>query len=304
MDRIKTYLDTLRIDQDHSENTIQAYIGDLQRFRAYLETKYRAVLSSERFVPKHFTEFLESENSSGFSANTLQRRKMVLAQFAQYLNSIGEFTADQADEILNWRINLWHDIYLQSVEYLTESEEQALLGEHSAEGEMQLEEEAFRTARDKAIISILLETGLSISEVIALKVSELDLENEVLVLRSWMGYQHPIPQSVEFLRTYLEDERPDLVQSRKEEIVFISQLGGAISRQGVWQILKTIGGRLNPPVNLSPRALRNTAVKRMIENGMSMTEIQKQLGHRNIYSTRALVRKIKRTETKQENNDD
>jgi len=42
----------------------------------------------------------------------------------------------------------------------------------------------------------------------------------------------------------------------------------------------------------------------MIENGMSMTEIQKQLGHRNIYSTRALVRKIKRTETKQENNDD
>ena len=52
MDRIKTYLDNLRIDQDHSENTIQAYIGDLQRFRAYLETKYRSVLSNDMFSPE------------------------------------------------------------------------------------------------------------------------------------------------------------------------------------------------------------------------------------------------------------
>ena len=229
---------------------------------------------------------------------------MVLAQFAQYLNSIGEFTADQAEEILNWRINLWHDIYLQSVEYLTENEELALMGEETVEGAILLEEDVFRTVRDKAIISILLETGLSISEVIALKLSELNLENEVIALQSWMGYQHPISQSARLLKNYLEEERPDLVQSRQEEIVFISQFGGAISRQGVWQILKTIGERLDPPMNLSPRALRNTAVKHMIDNGMSMTEIQEQLGHRNIYSTRALVRKIKRTENKQESEDD
>lgn len=304
MDRIKTYLDILRIDQEHSENTIQAYIGDLQRFRAYLETKYRSVLSGDGIAPKHFTEFLESEDSSGFSANTLQRRKMVLAQFAHYLNSIGEFTSAQAEEILNWRINLWQDIYLQSVEYLTEREVQALLGDETPAGEAESEEGVFRTTRDKAMISILLETGISISEVIALKMSELDLANDVLTLKSWMGYRHPIALSAGFLKTYLDEERPDLVQSRQEEIVFISQMGGAISRQGVWQILKSIGERLDPPVNLSPRTLRNTAVKRMIDNEMTVAEIQQQLGHRNIYSTRALVRKIKRTQTTQEIEDD
>jgi len=304
MDRIKIYLDILRINQDHSENTIQAYIGDLQRFHRYLETKYRAVLFDERIAPRHFTEFLEFEDSSGFSASTLQRRKMVLAQFAQYLNSIGEFTSSQAEEILNWRINLWQDIYQQGVEYLSESEVEMLLGDKISEDMIQSEESVIRTARDKAIISILLETGLSISAVIALKMDVLDLEKRVLDLAAEKGYQHQIPQASSYLKIYLEDERPDLVHSHQEEILFISQLGGAISRQGVWQILKAIGGRLNPPMKLSPRALRNTAVKRMIENGLTIAEIQQRLGHRNIYSTRAMVRKINRTKTKQETEND
>ena len=169
MDRIRNYLDILRVDRTHSENTIQAYIGDLQRFRDYLETKYRSALSGSGMTPRHFTEFLESENLSGFSANTLQRRKMVLAQFAQYLNSIGEFTSSQAEEILNWRITLWQDIYQQGVEFLLMDDVQALLGDDS-------KGKVFRTARDMAIISILLETGLTISSVIGLRLEQLNLE--------------------------------------------------------------------------------------------------------------------------------
>lgn len=297
MDRIKTYLDVLRINQDHSENTIQAYIGDLLRFHKYLETRYRSVLSGGGILPRHFTEFLDSENSSGFSANTLQRRKMVLAQFAQYLNSIGEFTSSQAEEILNWRINLWQDIYQQGVEYLSEDDVRRLLGEED-DGDL------IRTDRDKAILSILLETGLSLSAVIGLKINEIDLENKTLNLSSGGGFQHEIPIAAGYLETYMKEERPDLVQLQNEKILLISQLGGAFSRQGVWQMLKTIGERMNPPLKLSPRMLRNTAVKRMIENGLTVAEIQKRLGHRNIYSTRALVRKIKRTKNKQETEND
>jgi integrase/recombinase XerD len=297
MDRIRNYLDILRVDQTHSENTIQAYIGDLQRFRDYLETKYRSVLSGGGMAPWHFTEFLESENLSGFSANTLQRRKMVLAQFAQYLNSIGEFTSSQAEEILNWRITLWQDIYHQGVEFLSMDDVRALLGDEDMSG-------VFRTARDKAIFSILLETGLTISSVIDLRLDQLNLEVGALKLTPGSGFVHKIPKSVRYLEEYISEERLDLIQSASEEFLFISQLGGAISRQGVWQMLKSVGDRLDPPVKLAPRVLRNTAVKRMIEDGLTVAEIQQRLGHRNIYSTRALVRKIKRTQTKQEAEND
>jgi integrase/recombinase XerD len=269
----------------------------LKRFRAYLETKYRSVLSGEGIVPRHFTEFLESENLSGFSANTLQRRKMVLAQFAQYLTSIGEFTSDQVEEILGWRIGLWKDIYFQDVEYLSDRDVQAILGEGSGES-------LIRTARDKAIISILLETGLSISSVISLRLKDVDLTSKSLSPGTAGGFVHQIEMATPHLRKYLMEERADMVQSPTEEILFISQLGGPISRQGVWQILKTIGDRLSPPVRLAPRVLRNTAVKRMINEGLSNPEIQERLGHRNIYSTRALVRKIKRTGENQEKEND
>jgi integrase/recombinase XerD len=297
MDRITRFLDTLKFDKSHSENTIQAYIGDLKRFRAYLEEKYRSALSLGEMAPWHFTEFLESEKLFGFSVNTLQRRKMVLAQFANYLTSIGDFTTDQAEEILNWRISLWQEIYQQEVEFLSVGDVQAVLRDES-------EDAVIRTARDKAILSLLLETGLTISSLIALRMDQLDLVTGVLNLKTGGEFSFQIPQTIEYLATYIADERPEMIQSREEEILFISQLGGPISRQGVWQILNSIGNRLNPPVKLAPRILRNTAVKRMIEEGLSITEIQQRLGHRNIYSTRALVRKIKRTQDKQETEDD
>jgi integrase/recombinase XerD len=129
---------------------------------------------------------------------------------------------------------------------------------------------------------------------------QLDLEVGILDLTPGSNFSYQIPKSVKYLAEYISEERPDLIQSASEETLFISQLGGPISRQGVWQMLKSVSDRLDPPVKLTPRILRNTAVKRMIEDGLTVTEIQQRLGHRNIYSTRALVRKIKRTQTKQE----
>ncbi|MBN2044029.1 MAG: tyrosine-type recombinase/integrase [Anaerolineales bacterium] len=294
---MKNFLETLRFEETHSENTIQAYIGDLTRFRTYLESKYRSVLFGGGMIPRYFTDFLESENLSGFSANTLQRRKMVLAQFAQYLTSIGEFTSDQVAEILNWRISLWHDIYLQDVEFLSDGDLKAILEADLASG-------VARSSRDKAIISILLETGLAISTVIELHIENIDLAQGKLRLSSGNMYEFEIPRSTQLIRTFIQEERPDMVQRSDETILFISQLGGPITRQGVWQMMKTIGDRLSPPIKLTPRVLRNTAVKQMIERELSISEIQDRLGHKNIYSTRGLVRKIRRTIEKQEAGDD
>ncbi|HUV26235.1 MAG TPA: tyrosine-type recombinase/integrase, partial [Anaerolineales bacterium] len=77
-----------------------------------------------------------------------------------------------------------------------------------------------------------------------------------------------------------------------EPALFISQMDGRLSRQGVWQILKYWGQQVNPPLSLSPRIVRHSAALRMKMAGLSNADIQMRLGHRNPLSTQALMRRL------------
>jgi integrase/recombinase XerD len=289
MDYLDHFLDVLKLENKHSASTLQAYAADLRRFRGFLEVSERAKESVTDIFSSDFTAFLESENQSGFSSNTLQRRKMVLAQFAQYLVTTGVFTADQIEDLITWRPNLWQEIYKQEVYLLTDSQIERLLTPHDQGG-------VVKTFRDLAMISLLLETGLSISELISLRLNDFNYDNKTVKIKRQYGgmFKFMVPSTVDFLDMYIRIERPEVVQSPYEEVLFISQMGGPITRQGVWQMLKAAGDRAKLDLRLSPRVLRHTAVKEMITSGLKTKEIQSRLGHRNIYSTRALVRKVKR----------
>ena len=97
-----------------------------------------------------------------------------------------------------------------------------------------------------------------------------------------------------FLDRYLSLGRKEYTQSDSEGAIFISQMGGRISRQGVWQLIKEWGEKAGLDVSVTPRILRNTKVREMVQAGLSTAEIQRKLGHSNRYSTRALLRKINR----------
>ena len=120
-------------------------------------------------------DFLEAEIDSGFSPSTLQRRKMVLSQFAQYLVAIGEFDAEQAEQIHKWHPNLWQKIYRQDIHVLSADEIDQLLKSPETGGPI-------RSFRDLAIVSLLLETGLSISDVLKLRVDQVNLEQQTILL--------------------------------------------------------------------------------------------------------------------------
>ena len=287
MDQLDTFLDALKIEGNLSSNTIEAYAGDLRRFNGYLNSHRSTRQTAVHVTPEVMTRFLDAEDDSGFSPSTLQRRKMVLSQYAQYLVTIGVFDVNEVEEIHQWQPNLWQKIYRQDILVLSRSEIEQLLKPPSAQGPI-------KSFRDLAIVSLLLETGLLISAVLSLQVSQIDNDKKMLSVISGGRRNYRIPRSAPSISKYLVEERPEVTQSMEDDILFISQLGGPISRQGGWQIIKNIGGRLGLQVPLSPRVLRHTAVRLMIENGLNSNEIQDRLGHTNIYSTRALIRKIKR----------
>ena len=287
MEQLDTFLGTLKHKGNLSANTIDAYAGDLRRFHGYLSSLSSNFSHAGIVTATMIMDFLESEFVSGFSPSTLQRRKMVLAQFAQYLVSIGELKSDEASAIHSWQPKLWQKIYHQDIFVLSEEEVLILLQSPSGTGPI-------RSFRDLAIMTLLLETGLSISDVLGLCLDQVDLENATVTWDGQRGSIYQIPQSQDSISRYLLEERPEVAQSKEEDVLFISQLGGPISRQGGWQLIKKIGVRAGFSTPLSPRVLRHTSVLRMIDSGLTSQEIQNRLGHTNIYSTRALIRKIKR----------
>lgn len=288
MEVVNEFIASLEESGEYSSNTVQAYASDLRRFFAYLEKDLGKQPSAADITSAHMRAFLNMENYDGYSASTLHRRKISLTQLAQYLRAQGQFPDAQLEDILHWKQGLWEEIYQREVLVLAHEEIQQLMTTIRSD-------RSVKAVRDLSIIQLTLETGLSVTEIISINLSDLDLRGQLMKVNNASGSMlYSIARSVKALKGYLEEGRPELTQSLNEEALFISQMGGRISRQGIWQLVKEWGERAGLSARLSPRILRNTAVLEMVVSGYPIQEMQKRLGHSNRFSTRALVRKIKR----------
>lgn len=288
MEFVEEFIASLEHTGDYSSNTLQAYSSDLRRFFIFLEKVLGATPSVADVSADQMKAFLNAETMNGFSASTLHRRKISLTQFAQHLQGQGHFSHKQVEKVSGWKQDLWEEIYQREILVLSQDETHQLITLIKAD-------KTLKAQRDLAIIQVILETGLSVTETISINLSDLDLRSQLLKVDTGNGaMSYAIKNTVTPLRKYLEEGRPELTQSVNEQALFISQMGGRISRQGIWQLVKEWGERAGLPGSLSPRILRNTAVLQMVVSGYSIPEIQKRLGHSNRFSTRALVRKIKR----------
>lgn len=290
MDYYQTYIKSLEKNGDYSKNTVQAYSSDLKRFLQFLQDRLGRKPSIGDINSKVITEFLDTEIDSGLSASTLHRRKVVLVQFVQHFAKSGIFSKEDFYEVLSWRQKLWKEIYKREVVIISEVEIKKLFSTIE-------KEQSPKAYRDAALISLLLETGLPIGKLISLDLSDIDLVRKQLEVSNHGTKQTiSLEKSVSLLNRYLSEGRKEYTQSDSEAALFVSQMGGRISRQGVWQLLKEWGEKAGLTVHATPRNLRNTKVREMMKSGLSTAEIQRKLGHSNRYSTRALLRKINRKE--------
>lgn len=287
MDEITQYLKKLAVDGDHSASTLRSYSSDLRRFKQYVFKYQKELVNNGELSPDLFLSFLNSEHDLGFKPSTLHRRKVTLTQFADYLFQNGIFQDSDLEKVTDWKPDIWLEIKQRELHFLTESEIQQLF-------DTILNKSSSRMFRDVSIISLVLETGLSIDPIIKLNVSDLKFRTkQVRVEDGDKNTWYSIPDSVSYLQSYLENSRPELTQSANEEALFVSQMGSRITRQGVWQVINGWGEEAGLSVSLSPRILRHTSVVQMIKSGKSIRDIQKLIGHTNIFSTKALIRKLK-----------
>lgn len=285
---INSFLTRLDADPSYSESTRMAYGSDLRVFLDYLENFLDHSPKLGDLNTKQVAKFLEAERENGRRHSTLVRRLATLRRFIAYLQEEGSLEKnllDSKNELIDEAIA--NVAPTRSPNTLSTTQVNRLWARIETS-------QRLRARRDQAILTLLLETGLSVGTLVSLDLTDLDLSNGRLHLQLDDGNDIwlPLGNATESLKRYLDDGRRDLNPQPDESAVFISQMGGRISRQGIWQILRYWGNQAEPAIDLSPRVVRHTAALRMARRGRPLDEIQALLGHSNPLSTQALLRRL------------
>lgn len=286
--QVRAFLANLESQLAYSPSTRLAYDNDLRCFSQYLTRKLQRPLLLEDFNAHNIAEFLQAEREAGRRPSTLIRRRASLRSFASFLrqqdpNWAAAFDPDShlIDEAISGASAL------QKAHVLTNAQIDSLWVILEASPRP-------RARRDQAILALLLESGLTVGALIALDLADLDMRSERLhiCLETGQDIWVPLGNSSPPLQRYLREGRPELNSRPDEPALFISQTGGRMSRQGVWQVLRQWGAKARLPLTLSPRLARHTAAYRLARSGRPIVEIQNLLGHSNPLSTQALLRRL------------
>jgi site-specific recombinase XerD len=285
---ISAFLASLEADAEYSDSTRMAYANDLRVFLLFLQNTLPQAPQISDLNTQRVAAFIEGERKLGRQRNTLIRRLATLKCFSEYLVHEGMLPSDSLSV---------NDGDIQRVIYaVPASSPLQCLNQEQIESLLKIMEASSRPRgiRDRAIFFLLLETGLSVGDLTDLDMSDLDLRAGLLRVNLveegdvWLS----MGDAKNAVDDYLSQGRPEILHDPGEPALFISQMDGRLSRQGVWQILNHWGHMANPPIALSPRILRHTAALRMSLNGYPVKEIQSRLRHRNPLSTRALIRRL------------
>lgn len=267
-DKITSYLSNLN-DQGKSKNTIDAYRRDLKKFSDFMEEESLPLDKFEELQIVSYTEYLME---TGISKSSIIRNLVTLRNLYKFLRRQG-FVLEAP--ILYYELpHLDRDL----PEVLTLDEIKSLLDAPDLATN--------KGKRDKAILELLYATGLKVSELISLKVEDVYLDRFYLICRGAKGKERVIPigsAAVEALRRYLEVR--DRMALESSDILFTSNHGESITRQGVWKLLKNYIEDVGIEKDVNLNTLRHSFAVHLLDNGAEVKAVQEMLGHTDINAT-------------------
>ena len=145
-----------------------------------------------------------------------------------------------------------------------------------------------RGMRDRTMFEVLYASGLRVSELVGLKVFEVNLEAGVLRVLGKGSKERLVPlgeEAVDWVRRYLKEFRPALLRKKSSDHLFITGRGAGMTRQAFWQNIKRYGARALPGKPLSPHVLRHAFATHLINHGADLRVVQLLLGHADISTT-------------------
>lgn len=252
-----------------SLNTISSYMIDLNTFYIFLEQRHIKDLNNVRNIEiAQYIQYLEENNKS---PATINRAIISIRKFFKILYRKGIISN-----------NLSFNVVLPKQEKKTP----ATLTLNEIDILLDLPDTSkFLGLRDKAILEFLYATGMEVSELINIKLEDIDLKLCIVKCNNNKNFR-VIPfgnRAKEALKNYINNER-NIIVKENENYLFLNKNGNKISRQGIWKIIcgyaKKIGAN-----GVNPKILRSSFATHFLQNGADLKTTSKILGHKNIYST-------------------
>lgn len=269
---LEPFLQYLRAECGLSANTLQAYGTDLRQFLEWLEE--RGLRSAAAVDLKTLSAWLEHLRARNLAVTTIARRLAALKMFFRYLVLDGLLPRSTVDLLSSPK--LWQ--HLPTV--LSPETVDRLLAAPGGEDGYPL--------RDRAVLAVLYATGCRASEVAALRLQDLHL-NERYCRCVGKGNKERIvglnPVAAAALEAYLQHERPRLVGARDADGLFVTRSGRAFTRVVVWHLVKKYAARVGISKKVSPHTLRHSFATHMLAGGAEIRALQELLGHASIRTT-------------------
>ena len=266
------FLDEMRVSRRLAANTVLAYQRDVARLCAFARRLDRAPATLDR---GDLEAFVRELMVSGLSPRSVARHVASVRGFYRFLVLDGRLTASPADDVQAPRA--WPAL----PRFLSLDEVDRLLEQPDTDTPAGL--------RDRALLEMLYATGMRVSELVGLRVGDVDLRRGLLTCLGKGSKERMVPvggAATAWTRRYLASGRPALLKRRESIRLFLNARGGrALSRVGFWKIIKKYGLQAGLTRELSPHTLRHSFATHLLERGADLRVIQTLLGHADLSTT-------------------
>jgi integrase/recombinase XerD len=269
---IDTYLTYLRDVRRMAPNTLESYARDLSQLAAFAEGRGVGLETLDR---RDLEAFVRAQMTSGLAPRSVARLVACVRGFYKFTTVEQKLARNPADDLRSPRAwaALPNFLSLEEVDQLLEQPDVATP----------------RGLRDKALIQVLYATGLRVSELIALRAGDLNLEEGYLTCIGKGDKQRMVPlghEAIDWVRRYIRDGRPALLRKKSSPWLFVNARdGGPLSRVGFWKVLKAYGKSAGLTRTLSPHVLRHSFATHLLDRGADLRMIQVMLGHADLSTT-------------------
>lgn len=265
---INEFTEYLIIDKKYSENTIKAYNNDLKKFKNFIKNK--TINNIDENSIKDYIKYLNKENND---PKTISHNISTLRSFYKFLLIEKRIKKNPMEyiELPKTKKSLPKTLSIEEIDKLLD---------------INLTD-AF-SFRNKAMLELMYSSGLRVSELINVKIHDIDISNCIIRIMGKGSKERIVPlgdYAIKYIELYLKEHREKLIKRELNDYLFLNNHGKHLTRQGFFKILKGIAKEKNIKTEFSPHTLRHSFATHLLNGGADLRSIQEMLGHSDISTT-------------------
>ncbi len=271
VEAIQDFVIYLRDVKKTSKNTEISYQRDLMQLEEYLRAQ--GISEPDKVTKTSLNSYILYMERNGKATTTISRELAAIKAFFHYQFKEGRIKRDPAELLKAPKVEKKAPVIL------TVEEVQSLLAQPEGKNPKEI--------RDKAMLELLYATGIRVSELINLRLSDINLSVGFLVCRDGQR-ERTIPfgkKASKALAVYLEQARSHLLKGQESDLLFTNCNGKAMTRQGFWKIIKYYGEKAGIQADITPHSLRHSFAAHLLRNGADIQAVQAMLGHSDMATT-------------------